>query len=1035
MLSIDKVSKSAIRADKFYEEEMVGGDFEMGRSDKEIRIDGFDFLYLMEGRGIQPDAETFALLLNQAWRFKSVLDAKRIHGRILKLGFEGELSLGNKLINVYRDLGSLADAHQVFGTMRWRDGVSFSHIIAACIAEGRKVSALKYFMSMQDEGLETDLVTLSHVLKACFGGSVGFSFVRQLHGKIIRLGFHIDLAVGNPLIDLYAKASDIIKARMVFDELGWRDSTSWVAMISGYAQNGCSEEALFLFSQMQGSGIAPTPYIFSTVLSACAKIELLEEGKQLQAQVYKLGFGSETFVGNALITLYYRCGSPFLAEQIFDKMKHRDSITWNSMISGHAFCGNSERALEFFMQMQVYGLKPDPVTVASLLSACASIGDFWKGQELHAYVTKSGIESDYIVEGSLLDFYIKSGDLAAARACFDATKKTNVVLWNLMLVAYGQIGNLSDSLELFSQMQITGIDPNEYTYPSVLRTCTFLGNLDLGEQIHAQTVKSGFQLDVYVSSVLIDMYAKCGRLDIAQKMLDRLPEHDIVSWTSMISGYSQHDRFAEALNLFERMQLQGMRADNIGLSSAISACAGLQALEEGKKVHSQSVVHGYSSDLSIGNALVTLYARCGQIKEAYAAFQSVGDGDPITWNGLISGFAQSGHSEEAVQVFSRMHKAGIEASLYTFCSTISASANLADVKQGKQIHTLVIKGGHESDTEAGNVLVTLYAKCGSIEDAYREFLLIPQKNEVSWNAIITGYAQHGHGREALRLFEWMKEEGVRPNHITFIGVLSACSHVGLVSEGLGFFRSMSHEYSISPRSEHYACVVDILGRAGCFDDAQQFIEEMPIRPDAMVWRTLLSACTVRKNLELGQVAAQHLLELEPQDSATYVLLSNIYAALRKWDARDQIRQMMKDRRVKKGPGQSWIEVKNIVHAFFVGDRLHPLCEKIYEFLEVLTNRTLAIGYVPDHQSLLHDLELQQKDPTVYVHSEKLAISFGLMSSPPGIPLRIIKNLRVCNDCHTFMKYVSKVVSRAIIVRDANRFHHFDNGTCSCGDYW
>ncbi|KAF3796135.1 Pentatricopeptide repeat-containing protein [Nymphaea thermarum] len=945
MLSIAKLSQSAIRADEFYEEEMVGGDFEMGRSDKEIRMDGFDFLYLMEGRGIQPDAETFALLLNQASRFRSVLDAKRIHGRILKLGFEGELSLGNKLINVYRDLGSLADAHQVFGTMRWRDGSSFSHIIAACIAEGRKVSALRYFMSMQDEGLEPDLVTLSQVLKACFGGSVGFSFVRQLHGKIIRLGFHTDLAVGNPLIDLYAKAGDVIKARMVFDELGWRDSTSWVAMISGYAQNGCSEEALFLFSQMQGS------------------------------------------------------------------------------------------ALEFFLQMQVCGLKPDPVTVASLLSACASIGDFWKGQELHAYVTKSGIESDYIVEGSLLDFYIKSGDLAAARACFDATKRTNVVLWNLMLVAYGQIGNLSDSLELFSQMQITGIDPNEYTYPSVLRTCTSLGNLDLGEQIHAQTVKSGFQFNVYVSSVLIDMYAKCGRLDIAQKMLDRLPEHDIVSWTSMISGYSQHDRFAEALNLFERMQLQGMRADNIGLSSAISACAGLQALEEGKKVHSQSVVHGYSSDLSIGNALVTFYARCGQIKEAYAAFQSVGDGDAITWNGLISGFAQSGHSEEAVQVFSRMHRAGIEASLYTFCSTISASANLADVKQGKQIHTLMIKGGHESDTEAGNVLVTLYAKCGSIEDAYREFLLIPQKNEVSWNAIITGYAQHGHGREALRLFEWMKEEGVRPNHITFVGVLSACSHVGLVSEGLGFFRSMSHEYNISPRSEHYACVVDILGRAGSFDDAQQFIEEMPIRPDAMVWRTLLSACTVRKNLELGQVAAQHLLELEPQDSATYVLLSNIHAALRKWDARDQIRQMMKDRRIKKEPGQSWIEVNNIVHAFFVGDRLHPLCEKIYEFLEDLTNRTLAIGYVPDHQSLLHDLELQQKDPTAYVHSEKLAISFGVMSSPPGIPLRIIKNLRVCNDCHTFMKYVSKVVSRAIIVRDANRFHHFDNGTCSCGDYW
>ncbi|KAJ6763112.1 hypothetical protein OIU79_023786 [Salix purpurea] len=613
-------------------------------------------------------------------------------------------------------------------------------------------------------------------------------------------------------------------------------------------------------------------------------------------------------------------------------------------------------------------LKPDCVTVASLLSACASNGALCKGEQLHSYVIKAGMSSDIIVEGALLDLYVNCSDIKTAHEIFLTTKTENVVLWNVMLVAYGKLDNLRESFIIYRQMQIKGLIPNQFTYPSILRTCTSVGALDVGEQIHTQVIKTGFQFNVYVCSVLIDMYAKHGKLDTAHVILRTLAEEDVVSWTALISGYAQHNLFAEALKHFREMLDRGIQSDNIGFSSAISACAGIQALNLGRQIHAQSYVSGYSEDLSIGNALVSLYARCGRIKEAYLEFEKIDAKDSISWNGLISGFAQSGY--------------------------LSAAANVANIKQGKQIHAVIIKRGFDSDIEVSNALITFYAKCGSIEDAKKEFHEMPEKNDVSWNAMITGYSQHGYGNEAVNLFEKMKQVGEMPNHITFVGVLSACSHVGLVTKGLGYFESMSIDHGLVPKPSHYACVVDLISRAGFLIRARKFIEEMPIEPDAMIWRTLLSACTVHKNVEVGEFAAHHLLELEPEDSATYVLLSNMYAVAGKWDCRDQTRQMMRNRGVKKEPGCSWIEVKNSVHAFYVGDRLHTLADKIYEFLAELNKQAAEIGYVQDRYSLLNDIEQEQKDPTIYIHSEKLAITFGLLSLPDTVPIHVMKNLRI-----------------------------------------
>ncbi|KAL2501473.1 Pentatricopeptide repeat-containing protein [Forsythia ovata] len=977
----------------------------------------------------------YSRIIDECLQLVSLLDAKKLQAKSLKLGLHEDNRISNLLVEVYAAAGEIDCALQILDDFpASRNSSSWNQLISLLIRKKLYNQVFSLLSWMFNKGVTPDESPVASVLQACCGGRLDFDFIRQIHAKYIHIGFSKYPLICNPLIDLYSKNGFVDYAMQIFGKMHTRDSVSWVAMISGFSRNSRELEGILLYCKMRKSGVFPTPYVFSSIISACTKIELHGLGEQLHCLIIKWGFSSELFVCNALVTLYSRFGNLTSAELIFSEMQCKDKVSYNTLISGLAMHGSSQKSLHLFEKMQSESLKPDSVTVASLLGACTSMGAFHKGTQLHSYAIKAGMCFDIIIEGSLLDLYVKCSDVKTAHEFFLSTQMDNVVLWNVMLVAYGQMGDLHESFHIFSQMLTGGLEPNQYTYPSILRTCTSVGALDLGEQLHTQVIKTGFHPNVYVGSVLIDMYAKHGKLDSATKIFRRLDEEDVVSWTAMISGYAQHDLFMEAVKLFQEMQDWGIRSDNIGLASGISACAGIQAFNQGRQIHAQSIISGYSLDLSIGNALVCLYSRCGNLQDAYLAFDKIYAKDNISWNGLISGFSQSGQYEEALKVFSRMIQVGEEANVYTYGSAVSASANTTNIKQGKQIHARIISTGYDTEMEVSNALITLYAKCGSLYNARRVFFEMPLKNEVSWNAMITGYSQHGYGSKAIELFEDMKKMRVMPTHVTYVGVLTACSHVGLVEEGFTYFKSMKEEHGLVPKPEHYACVVDILGRAGQVCRAREFVDSMPIEPDAMVWRTLLSSCTVHKNMEIGEFAAKHLLKLEPKDSATYVLLSNMYAIAGKWGYRDCTRQLMKYREVKKEPGRSWIEVKNSIHAFFVGDRLHPLADQIYEFLEDLNKQAVAIGYVQDSSSLWNDLELGKKDPIAYIHSEKLAIAFGLLTLPDIIPLRVMKNLRVCKDCHNWIKSVSKIVTRTIVVRDAYRFHHFKDGDCSCKDY-
>jgi pentatricopeptide repeat protein len=630
---------------------------------------------------------------------------------------------------------------------------------------------------------------------------------------------------------------------------------------------------------------------------------------------------------------------------------------------------------------------------------------------------------------------MECNDRRLSRQVFDEILTRDVVLWNAMISGYAQIGYSNEALMLFEQMQLTGVMPNSSTIVGLLVAYAHLGTLKQGRQIHGYIVKIGCEYNVFVGTSLVDLYAKCGSIEDAGLVFAKMSERSVVSWNAMISAYSRNGYANEALKLFHQMQLGDMKLNSSTIVSVLSACAKSGALQQGKWIHDYTIRSGLELDVFVGTALIDMYAKCGMIDTALQMFDKMSERNVVSWSAMIAGYAYNGYANKALKLYNQMQLANVKPNLVTTVSLLLACTLLGALQQGKAIHNYIIRSGFDLDVSVGNTLIDMYAKCGCIELAHNLFNRMSKKNLASWNSMIAGYRMHARAEDALALFVQMKQMGLKPDNITFICILSACSHAGLVDEGWQYFVSMTKDYCVTPEMKHYACMVDLLGRSGLLDEAYNFMEKMPFKPDASIWGALLGACRIHCNIELGERVANYLFELEPDNAGYYVLLSNIYAAAGRWDDVAKVRTMMKERGITKTPGCSLIEVNNRVHEFLVGDRSHPETNKIYDSLKALDVQMKEAGYVPDTNFVLHNVEEEVKESMLSTHSEKLAIAFGLLNTSPGTPLRITKNLRVCGDCHNVAKLISKIVSREIIVRDANRFHHFKSGLCSCGDFW
>lgn len=765
---------------------------------------------------------------------------------------------------------------------------------------------------------------------------------------------------------------------------------------------------------------------------SCTTIDV---AKRLHALLVVSGKIEDVLLSTKLVNLYASLGHVSFSRSTFNHIKRKNIYTWNSMISAYVNTARYHDALNCVNQLfSVSDLRPDFYTFPPVLKACVNLVD---GRKIHCSVGKMGFESDVFVAASLIHLYSRFGDLDVAYKLFVEMPVRDVGSWNAMISGFCLNGNAAEALNVLNDMKVEGLKMDSVTLSSILPVCARSNDIISGLLMHLYVIKHGLDTDVFVSNALINMYSKFGRLRDAQRVFDHMTVRDLVSWNSIIAAYEQNNDPTTALGFFKEMQFVGIRPDLLTVVSLASIFGQLSDQMISRSVHGFVMRHEWlEMDVVIGNALVNMYAKLGAMDCARTVFDQLPLRDIISWNTLITGYAQNGLASEAIDAYNMMEECRkIIPSQGTWVSILPAYSHVGALQQGMKIHGRLIKNSLYLDVFVATCLIDMYGKCGRLDDAMSLFYEIPRETSVPWNAIISSLGIHGHGEEALQLFKDMLAEGVKADHITFVSLLSACSHSGLVDEGQWCFDMMQKGYGIKPSLKHYGCMVDLLGRAGYLEKAYNLVSNMPVQPDASIWGALLGACRIHGNVELGMFASNRLLEVDSKNVGYYVLLSNIYANVGKWEGVVKVRSLARDRGLRKTPGWSSVVVGSIVEVFYTGNQTHPKCTEIYNELRVLTAKMKSLGYVPDYSFVLQDVEEDEKEQILISHGERLAIAFGIISTPPRSPIRIFKNLRVCGDCHNATKYISRITERDIVVRDSNRFHHFKDGICSCGDYW
>ncbi|XAR63352.1 hypothetical protein NMG60_11023260 [Bertholletia excelsa] len=858
--------------------------------------------------------------------------------------------------------------------------------------------------------------------------------LRKVHALIITLGLGQSGFFSGKLISKYAQFKDPLGSLSVFCPVSSTNNVyQWNSIIRALTHNGFFSKALNFYFEMRKLELKPDKYTFPSVINACASLLDVEMGRLLHNHVLEMDFGSDLYIGNALIDMYARFNDLGRARSVFDKMAIRDVVSWNSLISGYSSNGFWEEALEMFHRSRVAGVVADIYTVSGVLPACGGLVAIEEGQMIHGIIKKMGTKTDVILSNALLSMYFKFNRLTDCRKIFNDMEVRDTVTWNTVICGYSQLGFFKESIKLFQEM-MHDFEPDLLTITSVLHACAQIGDMEMGKHVHDYMIRNGFECDTTASNILINMYAKCGNLSASRYVFDRIKCEDLVSWNSLISGCIQNGCYKEATWLFNKMKIQ-LKPDSITYLMLLSMAGQLVNIDHGKEVHCDIIKLGFDSYVVLGNALIDMYAKCGKMEDSFEQFENMRARDIVTWNSIITACVHSEDCNLGFRMLGRMRIEMMMPDLATMLATLPMCSLVAAKQQGKEIHGCIFKLGFESDIPVGNALIEMYSKCGSLRHAVSVFDHMKTKDVVTWTSLISAYGMYGEGTKALRAFEEMEAAGIAPDHIAFVAIIFACSHCGLVDEGRACFDRMKKDYNIEPNIEHYASVVDLLSRSGLLAEAEEFILAMPLKPDASIWGTLLSGCRASGNVKVAERASERIIELNSGDTGYYVLVSNVYAALGKWEKVRTVRKSLRNKGLKKYRGCSWMEIRNRIYVFGTGDRFFEQYEEVNRLLEILAGLMAKDGYVANLQFVLHDVEEDEKRDMLCGHSERLAIAFGLLNTKPGTPLQVMKNLRVCGDCHTVTKYISKIVQRELLVRDANRFHLFKDGICSCGDYW
>ncbi|XP_027913201.1 pentatricopeptide repeat-containing protein At5g65570 [Vigna unguiculata] len=672
---------------------------------------------------------------------------------------------------------------------------------------------------------------------------------------------------------------------------------------------------------------------------------------------------------------------------------------------------------------------------SSLIARCAHTKSLTTLRAVHNNVIKSGFTYSFLGH-KLIDGYIKCGTLAEARKLFDELPNRHIVTWNSMISSHISHGKSKEAVEFYGNMLVEGVLPDAYTFSAISKAFSHLGLLRHGQRAHGLAVVLGLEVqDVFVASALVDMYAKFDKMRDAHLVFHRVLEKDVVLFTALIVGYAQHGLDGEALEVYEDMVNRGVKPNEYTLACILISCGNLGDLVNGQLIHGLVIKSGLESVVASQTSLLTMYSRCHMVEDSIKVFNLLDYANQVTWTSFVVGLVQNGREETAVSIFREMIRCLIRPNPFTLSSIFQACSSLAMLEVGEQMHAITMKLGLDGNKYTGAALINLYGKCGNVENARYVFDVLTELDVVAINSMIYAYAQNGFGHEALELFERMEILGLVPNGVTFISILLACNNAGLVEEGCRIFASIRNNHKIELTRDHFTCMIDLLGRSRRLEEAAMLIEEVR-NPDVVLWRTLLNTCKIHGEVEMAEKAMRKILEFAPEDGGTHILLTNLYASAGKWNQVIEMKSTIRDMKLKKSPAMSWVDIDREVHTFMAGDLSHPRAHEIFEMLHGLIEKVKILGYNPDTRFVLQDLDEEKKMSSLYYHSEKLAIAFALWKTiGRTTTIRIFKNLRVCGDCHSWIKFVSLLTGRYIIARDAKRFHHFKGGLCSCKDYW
>nr|GEV55745.1 pentatricopeptide repeat-containing protein At3g24000, mitochondrial [Tanacetum cinerariifolium] len=876
-----------------------------------------------------------------------------------------------------------------------RNEATWNTMISVMSRVGLYSDAFVLFGRMRDQGFEMSGFVIASLLTGCAGSGNMVDQGVQLHGLILKNGLVCNVYAGTALLNLYTKYGFYDSARGFFDEMPEKNVVSWTSLMVGYGDNGNFKEVVKLYRQMRGEDVECNQNTFTTLITSCGSLEDEAMCSQVLGHVVKCGYEYDLSVANSLISMFGTLGRVKEAYYVFDGMSLRDTISWNSMISAYARNNVYEDAFCCFNLMRCVHEKVDPITLSALLSVCGVMNDILWGAAVHGLVHKLGLDLNLSLCNTLLGMYSDVGRFKGMVKLFKEMPEKDSISWNSLIAGYAQYGEYVKALKVFAEMLQRQIRANHVTFTSALASCSEHEFNAEAKILHALVITAGLQNNLIVGNALVTMYGKQKMMWKAERVFERMPERDLVTWNTLIGGYADCEETDRAIKIFKLMREQNELSNYITLVHVLSSCvASNHLLIHGMPLHGYVIRSGFDLYDYVKNSLITMYSKCKDLNSSTRIFDGLLNKDYVSWNVMVAANAHHGNGEQALKTFSEMIKSRIMLDHFSFSAALAAAANLSTVEEGQQVHCLTVKFGFDSYQFVLTSIMDMYGKCGEINDVLKMLPGPNTRTHVTWNILISAYARQGSFQDAQDVFHEMVNTGLKPNHVTFVSLLSACSHGGLVDEGLEYYSLMTTKYGVPVGIEHCVCIIDLLGRSGRLTEAENFIKNMPVTPNDFVWRSLLAACRIHGNSQLGKRALNHLLKSNPSDDSAFVLYSNVCATSGEWEAVHDLRVEMESSNVKKKPACSWIKLKRKVSSFAIGDKSHPHSDKIYSKLYELKKMVKEAGYIPDISYSLQDIDEEQKEDHIWKHSERLALAYGLINTPEGFTILVMASVLV-----------------------------------------